>query len=150
MNVGSGVRRWMSHRGRREQALRTRIHSQRIDEGPPIAPLPANTTEAIVGRLLNPVVADDEAKEYASYMDQFAHLSLSQDLSEKDALLYRSSAAIAAGGSEAVHLQVDRASHAVYADAIKAAKPGQELRGSEVGHGLKVAGLWEVPPLEER
>ncbi|KAK4705453.1 phosphatidylinositol 3,5-bisphosphate 5-phosphatase, partial [Phenoliferia sp. Uapishka_3] len=151
INVGSGVRRWMSHRSRSKPAQRTsRIPSQRVDETSPAPPPPLNTTESLISRLLNPIVVEAEAKEYASYIDQFAHLSLSQDLSEKDALLYRSSAAIGAAGSELVKLQVDRSNMAVYSEAIKISRPGQELRGSEMGHGMRVVGPWEAASVEEK
>ncbi|KAM0751709.1 hypothetical protein T439DRAFT_313088 [Meredithblackwellia eburnea MCA 4105] len=135
INVGSGVRRWITHRGRTKTAMRTRIHSQRIEEASPAPPLPLNTTEAMVGRLLKPFVADDEAREYASYIDQFDHLSLSQDLSEKDALLYRSSAAIG-NGADGNWFHVDRTNLSVYVEAVRTSSPGQALRGTEVGSGL--------------
>lgn len=120
----------MSHKSRSTVDLRTRIQSQRIDEQMPLPTALLNTSEALVSRLLNPSVNAEETTEYQSYIDQFAHLSLSQDLSEKDELLYRSSAAIASGEDHAT-ITVDRGSVTVYNDAVNRARPGQDLRGAE-------------------
>lgn len=135
LNV-SGVRRWISHRGHSKTALRTRIQSNRIDETHPLhqPTAPPSTTEGIVARLLNPSVEPDEAREYASYVDQFDNLSLSQDLSEKDAALYRSSAGLASGvalgeggaGGASGGLTVDRASLAIYREAAGLVGANQE------------------------
>lgn len=114
----------MSHRGSAKTTLRTRIQSQRIDEAQPAPTAPPSTTEGIVARLLNPSVEPDEAREYASYVDQFENLSLSQDLSEKDALLYRNSAGLAAEGGAS--LSVDRASLALYREAASLARAQDE------------------------
>lgn len=122
----------MSHRGNNKTTLSARIQSQRIDESaPPDIPSPT-TTEAIIARLLNPSVDVDEEREYASYIQQFEPLSLSQDLSEKDVALYRSNAAMARGEQEEGRGGVDRASLAVFLEAVRTGRPGQELRGSEV------------------
>ncbi|KAM0793180.1 hypothetical protein ACM66B_000653 [Microbotryomycetes sp. NB124-2] len=50
-----------------------------------------SSTEGIVARLLNPSVDRDEQQEYGSWIAQFDHLSLGQDLSDKDSLLYEAS-----------------------------------------------------------
>lgn len=121
----------MTHRGNNKTTLSARIQSQRIDEtAPPDLPAPT-TTEAIIARLLSPTVDADEEREYASYIQQFEELSLSQDLSEKDDALYRRNAAMASGEAEGeVRLGVDRASLASYVEAVRTGKAGQELRGS--------------------
>jgi hypothetical protein len=131
LNVG-GVRRWMSHRGHSKTALRTRIQSQRIDEASPVAALPPSTTEALVARLLNPSVELDEAREYGSWVGQFEELSLSQDLSEKDALLYRNSARMA---SASASLSVDRASLVLYGEAVSLALGGDGTYPRDDGEG---------------
>lgn len=63
----------------------------------PTATSTGASTEALVSRLLNPSTSVDEAAEYAHYIDQFFDLSLSQDLSEKDAALYRTTTALVIG-----------------------------------------------------
>lgn len=52
--------------------------------------LPPTTTAGLAERNLRPVVRLEEAREYDAYVGQFDQLSLSQDLSEKDRLLYAS------------------------------------------------------------
>ncbi|SCV68789.1 BQ2448_910 [Microbotryum intermedium] len=61
--------------------------------GPGGAAAPA--TEVLVHRLLKPRVEPVEAREYASWVQQFQHLSLAQELSDKDARLYEEHAGLA-------------------------------------------------------
>lgn len=87
-------------------------------------------------------------------MNQFAQLSLGQDLRDKDALLYRSTATIARGGTEGIgELAVDRASRGVYVEAIRSSRAGQELKGREshgAGPGVKVDGAGGLVGGEEK
>ena len=46
---------------------------------------------------MNPSVDPLEQAEYKSWLGQFEHLSLGQDLSDKDAQLYENSAVVATG-----------------------------------------------------
>lgn len=89
---------------------------------PPLpAPPPASTvhpTEALVKRLLNPSVDAMESTEYISYIDQFSHLSLSQDLSEKDEILYQGFA----GGGD-LKLTIDKGSLNLYAEVVNLSPP---------------------------
>ena len=85
---------------------------------PPLpAPPPAQAvhpTEALIKRLLNPSVDAMESTEYISYIDQFSHLSLSQDLSEKDEILYQGFA-----GGDGGNLKIDKGSLNLYDDVVK-------------------------------
>lgn len=105
----------MSQRAHTKATLHARA-TQRIEEAAPVPAPPITTTETIVARLLNPAVEPDEAREYASWVGQFEHLSLSQDLSEKDSMLYNSTASI--GGPDGVTLTIDKASLQMYSDAV--------------------------------
>ncbi|SCZ96130.1 BZ3501_MvSof-1269-A2-R1_Chr1-3g01972 [Microbotryum saponariae] len=62
-----------------------------VGPGGAVAPV----TEALVHRLLEPRVEPIEAREYASWVEQFQHLSLAQELSDKDARLYEEHAGLA-------------------------------------------------------
>ncbi|KAK4058088.1 phosphatidylinositol-3,5-bisphosphate 5-phosphatase [Microbotryomycetes sp. JL221] len=106
------VRRWASRKGARHTngsapttALASakrqgRISAQQALAQPsdPNAPAPLpSSTEGIVARLLNPRVDPLEQAEYGSWLGQFDNLSLAQDLSDKDALLYDNSVRAATG-----------------------------------------------------
>lgn len=62
-----------------------------------------NTTEALATRLLNPKISHAEAEEYASYVDQYRNLNLSNELqyehSAGDMELYEKAVRLAKGGS---------------------------------------------------
>ncbi|SGY30580.1 BQ5605_C002g01166 [Microbotryum silenes-dioicae] len=62
-----------------------------VGPGGAVAPV----TEALVHRLLEPRVEPIEAREYTSWVEQFQHLSLAQELSHKDARLYEEHAGLA-------------------------------------------------------
>lgn len=126
------VRRWIKHRGDNQALLRARIQSQRIEEIIHSSPTPAisNNTESLSQRLLNPTVETEEAKEYESYVNQFKKLSLAQELSERDRLIYKSNAALARGEGlgEVGKLSIDRSSLAIYSEAVKVGRT-IELKG---------------------
>lgn len=113
----------MSHRGTapadrdRQHALQ---HLEDVKKPPATSQLsllpPPTTTEGIVARLLNPAV--EERDEYVQYVRQFDQLSLAQDLSEKDAALYKTSAGLAA----LQQLKVDEGTARLYADAVAVAR----------------------------
>lgn len=51
---------------------------------------PPSTTAGLAEHNLRPIVRVEEAREYEAWVGQFDRLSLSQDLSEKDKVLYTS------------------------------------------------------------
>ena len=107
----------MSRKGPRDDARRgTRTAKATPGEVLASASGPPTTTEGIVARLLSPEVEPSEAAEYASWVGQFDHLSLGQDLSDKAALLYETSASVSDGSGRGV--QVDRASVSLYESAV--------------------------------
>lgn len=70
------------------------------------------TTEALASRLLNPKVSLAEAEEYASYVDQYRNLNLSNELqyehSAGDMAMYEKAVRMAKGGAALSELlQVD-------------------------------------------
>ena len=78
-------------------------------------------------RLLNPSVDALESTEYISYIDQFSHLSLSQDLSEKDEILYQG---FAGGEGGNLKLSIDKGSLNLYADVVKLSAAPSNVVGS--------------------
>ena len=114
-----GVRRWISHRGHSKSALSSKLRLMSLAPPPlPAVPLAqaVHPTEALVKALLNPSVDALEGREYTSYIDQFSHLSLSQDLSEKDEILYQG---FAGRDGENLKLEVDKGSLNLYQDLVK-------------------------------
>lgn len=117
-----GVRRWISHRNpaQTKALLRARIQSQRIDETPPttLPILLPSSTEALAKRHLVPSIEIEEAKEYEAYIAQFQNLTLTNDLSERDSILYIASAEYSKGREE---FKVEKGNVAIYGEAVRVA-----------------------------
>ena len=110
----------------------------REPNGPRTADLPpASTTEGLALRLLDPRVADSEAAEYASYVDQFRNLNLSNELSYEssadDLRVYRQAVDLASDGgqSQSRLFRVDKAAVDVYEKHVQTAKEVKVLRSSD-------------------
>lgn len=107
-------------------AQKRRVPSSTLPSSLPTATVspqtPSNPLSSLVASLLHPLVHPREATEYNSYIDQFSQLSLSQDLSEKDEILYRASALIGTGEGG---LQVDVGSRGLYDEVVALAGGGR-------------------------
>lgn len=98
-----------------------------LEKGPADMPdvLPsASTTEGLAMRLLRPVVQDAEATEYASYVDQFRTLNLSNELSyessAQDMKLYDRAIRLARdGGAGADASRIDNGSLELYEQHVR-------------------------------
>lgn len=95
------------------------------DEEEPVPSL--STTEDLAMRLLNPKVRTSEAEEYASYVDQYRHLNLSNELqyehSAADMDLYEQAVATAMAKKDiASLLRVVPADEEVYARHIRSVR----------------------------
>lgn len=113
----SGSRRWIPERSTSKTISTKRPTPIQFEDTSLPSPT-QNPTEALIHHLLNPSVEEAEANEYDSYIDQFSHLSLSQDdnLSAKDALLYQMQVEV----GEAT-LKVDAGSENMYKDVVSRA-----------------------------
>lgn len=95
--------------------------------------LPAtSTTEGLAMRLLNPKVHAAEAEEYASYVDQYRNLNLSNELqyqhSAADMELYEKAVQVAKGSAILPNLlQVDPADGDIYERCISSMRPQEAL-----------------------
>lgn len=92
-----------------------------------------NTTEALATRLLKPQITRAEADEYASYVDQYRNLNLSNELhyehSARDLEIYDTTVRIAEGGPILSSLlQVDSIAEELYEKHVKAFKASRTLK----------------------
>lgn len=95
----------------------TKQDEQDSDEDEAMPPI--TTTEGLALRLLNPKVNNAEAEEYASYVDQYRNLNLSNELqyehSAADMELYEQAVRITKGNAILPNLlQVDNADETIY------------------------------------
>lgn len=121
--IGVGVRRWMSVQkktSRSEGVIKPSNSKPKVEEAEGLASddetsiTPASTTEGLAQRLLKPKVRPAEAAEYASYVDQFQNLNLTNELvyesSAGDMIMYERSVRLSRGDG----ITVDRAAEEVY------------------------------------
>ncbi|GAA5887685.1 hypothetical protein JCM5296_004458 [Sporobolomyces johnsonii] len=127
-----GLRRWLSYRGP-PTAAATHARQSRVPTGPPPEDLPSytatlapTTTAGLAEQHLRPHVKREELREYEAWIGQFDHLSLSQDLSERDRSLYTSNAELARGAGGPVPSERDQAVYAAHVAAGRAYKEALE------------------------
>ncbi|CEQ38924.1 SPOSA6832_00369, partial [Sporobolomyces salmonicolor] len=129
-----GLRRWLSYRGP-PTAAATHARQSRVPTGPPPEDLPSytaalapTTTAGLAEQHLRPHVKPEELREYEAWLGQFEHLSLSQDLSEKDRSLYTVNAELAKSGGAPVAggPVLSEKDRAVYAGHVAAARAYKE------------------------
>lgn len=107
------------------------------EDEPPLPP--ASTTEGLALRLLKPKVSSAETAEYASYVDQFRNLNLSNELhyesSAGDMLMYEQAIKTASGKETAAGMMtVDPATEEIYEKHCRAVRE-QRAAGLYGGDG---------------